>query len=177
MKSSESASARRLFLFLSAAAACVRCIAGIFDWNIGFRISCLIGIMGRKTRRTDSILYDQASGFFFYMTFACLFYVLRANRYRDRPVMLGFYGFMIEIASDSVELAVQFLIFHTVVTPEKITDIAVVAISHTFIVISFFNVLKLYETQSREKQTRRQNEHMLMIVSNLYEETVHLKRR
>lgn len=111
------------------------------------------------------------------MTFACLFYVLRANRYRDRPVMLGFYGFMIEIASDSVELAVQFLIFHTVVTPEKITDIAVVAISHTFIVISFFNVLKLYETQSREKQTRRQNEHMLMIVSNLYEETVHLKRR
>lgn len=123
-----------------------------------------------------SILYDQASGFFFYMTFACLFYVLRANRYRDRPVMLGFYGFMIEIASDSIELAVQFLIFHTVVTPEKITDIAVVAISHTFIVISFFNVLKLYETQSREKQTRRQNEHMLMIVSNLYEETVHLKK-
>ncbi|MHA6164944.1 ATP-binding protein [Bacillus mojavensis] len=122
------------------------------------------------------ILYDQASGFFFYMTFACLFYVLRANRYRDRPVMLGFYGFMIEIASDSVELVVQFLIFHTVVTPEKITDIAVVAISHTFIVISFFNVLKLYETQSREKQTRRQNEHMLMIVSNLYEETVHLKK-
>lgn len=42
------------FSFLSAAAACVRCIAGIFDWNIGFRISCFIGIMGRKTRRADS---------------------------------------------------------------------------------------------------------------------------
>ncbi|MBD5070837.1 ATP-binding protein, partial [Xanthomonas citri pv. citri] len=46
----------------------------------------------------------------------------------------------------------------------------------TFIVMSFYSVLKLYETQSREKQTRQQHEHMLMIVSNLYEETVHLKK-
>ncbi len=122
------------------------------------------------------ILYDQASSFFFYMTYACLFYILKANRFRERPIMLGFIGFMIEVVSDCVELAVQFLIFHTVVTPEEITDIAVIAISHTFIVMSFYSVLKLYETQSREKQTRQQHEHMLMIVSNLYEETVHLKK-
>lgn len=89
------------------------------------------------------------------MTYACLFSILKANRFRERPIMLGFIGFMIEVVSDCVELAVQFLIFHTVVTPEKITDIAVIAISHTFIVMSFYSVLKLYETQSREKQTKR----------------------
>ncbi|CAN2253567.1 two-component sensor histidine kinase (GlnL) for glutamine degradation (GlnJ::AmtB::NH4+) [Bacillus vallismortis] len=123
-----------------------------------------------------AILFDQASGFFFYMTYACLFFILKANRFCERPVMLGFIGFIIEIVSDCVELVVQFLMFHTVVTPEVISDLAVIAISHTFIVISFFTVLKLYETQSREKQTRHQHEHMLMIVSNLYEETVHLKK-
>lgn len=35
--------------------------------------------------------------------------------------------------------------------------------------------MKLHESQVREKQTRKQHEHMLMIVSNLYEETIHLK--
>ncbi|MGW8263730.1 ATP-binding protein, partial [Bacillus sp. LR--39] len=62
------------------------------------------------------------------------------------------------------------------VTPGKIRDMMAIAFSHSFIVLSFFNVMKLYETQSREKQIREQNEHMLMIVSNLYEETVHLKK-
>lgn len=52
----------------------------------------------------------------------------------------------------------------------------IIAISHRFIVLSFFNMIKLYEAQSRERQIRKQNEHMLMLISNLYEESVLLKK-
>ncbi len=38
-------------------------------------------------------------------------------------------------------------------------------------------MIKLYEAQSRERQIRKQNEHMLMLISNLYEESVLLKKR
>lgn len=37
-------------------------------------------------------------------------------------------------------------------------------------------MMKLYEAQSRERQIRKQNEHMLMLISNLYEETIHLRK-
>jgi two-component system sensor histidine kinase YcbA len=90
--------------------------------------------------------------------------------------MIGFLGFLIEIASDTVEMAVQFSGGQPIMIPDKLADIAVIAVSHTFIVLSFFNVMKLHEAQVREKQTRKQHEHMLMIVSNLYEETIHLKK-
>ncbi len=164
------------FFFLSLLRHVPAVLPGFLTGAAVFIFRVFLELWGGGHNGLTSILYDQASGFFFYMTYACLFSILKANRFRERPIMLGFIGFMIEVVSDCVELAVQFLIFHTVVTPEKITDIAVIAISHTFIVMSFYSVLKLYETQSREKQTRQQHEHMLMIVSNLYEETVHLKK-
>ncbi len=37
-------------------------------------------------------------------------------------------------------------------------------------------MMKLYEAQSREKHIKKQNEHMLMLISNLYEDAVHLKK-
>lgn len=36
-------------------------------------------------------------------------------------------------------------------------------------------MMKLYEAQSRERHIKKQNEHMLMLISNLYEDAVHLK--
>ncbi|TKJ01466.1 ATP-binding protein, partial [Bacillus cereus] len=37
-------------------------------------------------------------------------------------------------------------------------------------------MMKLYEAQSRERHIKKQNEHMLMLISNLYEDAVHLKK-
>lgn len=125
-------------------------LSGFLTGAAVFIFRVFLELWGGGHNGLTPILYDQASGFFFYMTYACLFSILKANRFRERPIMLGFIGFMIEVVSDCVELAVQFLIFHTVVTPEKITDIAVIAISHTFIVMSFYSVLKLYETIERK---------------------------
>ncbi|MDQ0247062.1 two-component system sensor histidine kinase YcbA [Bacillus fengqiuensis] len=116
------------------------------------------------------------SSFFFYFTYACLFYLAKINRFQDRPVIIGLMGFVIEILSDCMELAVQYFVLDTTIALSALNEIIVIAFSHSFIVLSFFNMMKLYEAQSRERQTRKQNEHMLMLISNLYEESIHLKK-
>ncbi|MGM0779520.1 MAG: ATP-binding protein, partial [Bacillota bacterium] len=64
----------------------------------------------------------------------------------------------------------------TTITAAALNGIMVIAMSHSFIVISFFNMLSLYEAQSREREIRKQNEQLLMLISNLYEESVYLKK-
>ncbi|OIK19988.1 ATP-binding protein [Bacillus amyloliquefaciens] len=141
---------------------------------VAFRIG--LACWGGEHAGFTEAFFSQYPSFFFYFTYACLFYVLKVRHFRDRPLMIGFLGFLIEIVSDTVEMAVQFSGGQPIMIPDKLADIAVIAVSHTFIVLSFFNVMKLHEAQVREKQTRKQHEHMLMIVSNLYEETIHLKK-
>ncbi|MGG0000415.1 sensor histidine kinase [Bacillus velezensis] len=141
---------------------------------VGFRIG--LACWGGEHAGFTAAFFSQYPSFFFYFTYACLFYVLKVRLFWDRPLMIGFLGFLIEMASDAVEMTVQFSGGKQIMMPDKLADIAVIAVSHTFIVLSFFNVMKLHESQVREKQTRKQHEHMLMIVSNLYEETIHLKK-
>ncbi|WP_281503715.1 sensor histidine kinase [Bacillus glycinifermentans] len=125
----------------------------------------------------ETAFYSHFPTFFFYFTYAFLFYMAKAKRFfQYRPLFIGLLGFVIEIFADCAEMTVQHVMFGSTVTPEKLRDMMAIAFSHSFIVLSFFNVMKLYETQSREKQVREQNERMLMIVSNLYEETIHLKK-
>ncbi|MGM5005530.1 ATP-binding protein [Bacillus licheniformis] len=141
---------------------------------VGFRV--LLDGFGPGQIDWLSSFYYHYPTFFFYFTYAFLFYLAKVKRFQFRPLYIGFLGFGIELIADGAELAVQYMMFESTVTPGKIRDMMAIAFSHSFIVLSFFNVMKLYETQSREKQIREQNEHMLMIVSNLYEETVHLKK-
>ncbi|MFP7490946.1 ATP-binding protein [Bacillus paralicheniformis] len=141
---------------------------------VGFRV--LLDAFGPGQIDWLSSFYHHYPTFFFYFTYAFLFYLAKVKRFQFRPLYIGFLGFGIELIADGAELLVQYMMFESTVTPGKIRDMMAIAFSHSFIVLSFFNVMKLYETQSREKQIREQNEHMLMIVSNLYEETVHLKK-
>ncbi|HWO96722.1 MAG TPA: sensor histidine kinase [Bacillus sp. (in: firmicutes)] len=114
--------------------------------------------------------------FFFYFTYACVFHITKINRFHRRPLIIGAGGFIIEIVADGVELIVQYFVLETTITFAALNEIIVIAFSHSFIVLSFFNMMKLYEAQSRERQIRKQNEHMLLLISNLYEESIHLKK-
>lgn len=90
--------------------------------------------------------------------------------------MIGFIGLLIEILSDLVELMIQYFVLETTITFTKLSEIIMIAFTHSFIVLSFFNMMKLYEVQKRERQIRKQNEHMFMLISNLYEEKIYLKK-
>lgn len=141
---------------------------------VNFRI--LIDFFQQENFDWASSFQDQYPSFFFYFTYSCLFYLVKTNRFQNRPLIIGFIGLLIEILSDSVELIIQYFVLETTITFAELNEMIMIAFAHSFIVLSFFNMMKLYEVQTRERQIRKQNEHMLMLISNLYEETIYFKK-
>jgi len=141
---------------------------------VGFRILIDWSVQGNFD--WTSSFHDHYPSFFYYFTYSFLFHFLKVTRFHNRPLIIGCMGMIIEVLSDLIELIMQYLVFQTIITWGALQEIVVIAISHSFIVLSFLNMIKLYEAQSREEHTRKQNEHMLMLISNLYEESIQLKK-
>lgn len=141
---------------------------------VGFRI--LIDWIMQEDFTWIFSLQEHYSSFFYYFTYSVLFYLIKVNRFYNQPLIITCIGITMEILSDFMELIMQYLILRTTVTVGAFNEIIIIAISHNFIVLSFLNMLKLYEARLKERQIRKQNEHMLMLISNLYEESVHLKK-
>jgi two-component system sensor histidine kinase YcbA len=123
----------------------------------------------------DSFLSHYPT-FFYYLTFGGLFYALKMNRQHHRPLYMGALGIMIEISSSLAEITFQYLAFGAHLTLSGLHTIVVIAIFRSYFAIGFFNLLKLYRTRTKIRQTRKQNARLLMIISSLYEETIHLKK-
>ncbi|WP_281868091.1 MULTISPECIES: sensor histidine kinase [Brevibacillus] len=141
---------------------------------VGFRL--LLDSYTHSPFHLATSMQEHYSSFFFYFSYSLLFYVIRMERFRERTLIIGGIGMVIEVVADLVELLSQYVLFHIVVTWSSLQEMFVIALSHSFVVLSFLNMIRLYETQAREKQTRAQHEHMLMLISNLYEESIHLKK-
>jgi two-component system sensor histidine kinase YcbA len=151
-------------------------LSGILTGTIVVKLRILIDFIQQENFDWTSSFLVQYPSFFFYFTYSCLFYLVKTNRFHNRPLIIGFLGLIIEILSDCVELIIQFFVLQTTITFADLNEMIMIAFAHSFIVLSFFNMMKLYEAQTRERQIREQNEHMLMLISNLFEETVHLKK-
>ncbi|MGG4440458.1 ATP-binding protein [Brevibacillus fortis] len=114
--------------------------------------------------------------FCYYAAFACLFSLFRVNTLHHRPLWVGLLGTIAEIAANLVELSFRAVSWEGVFQLEVVGPIAVIALIRSFFVLSFFNMIQLRQAKWMEKQQRNRNEQMLMLISNLYEESVHLKK-
>jgi two-component system, sensor histidine kinase YcbA len=113
--------------------------------------------------------------FLYYLSYALLFYLMRVNRFQH-PILIGFFGITIEIASSLIELILQLYAAGSALTVGEINKIIIIAVFRSFFVLAFINMMKLYELRLKESQTRRENENMLMHLSNLYVESAYLKK-
>ena len=116
--------------------------------------------------------HHHISAFFFYFTYACLFQLVDVKRYRHWSLLIGLIGLFTELVSNGTELLIEYFLLKSTVSFVEVMEMVKIAFVRCFIVVSFFNMVKLYEAQSREKHIRKQNEHMLMLISTLYEEAV-----
>lgn len=114
--------------------------------------------------------------FFYYFTFACCFYLAQVTRYYRQSLVIGVLGIIFEILASAAELTFQYIAFNSTVTYKDLHKVSVIAIFRSFFTVGFFNLLRLYKTRLREEQTRKQNAHLVMIISNLYEESIHLNK-
>lgn len=114
--------------------------------------------------------------FIYYFSYAYLFNLLNIKRFQNQPIKIGFAILALDLASNSVELCADYWFFSITLAFEDIAEIVLIAFARGFMVVSVLNMLKLNEVHMRQKHITEQNEHMLMLVSDLYEETVYLKK-
>lgn len=120
--------------------------------------------------------HSHLPAFFFYATFAGLFSLFRVNRFHHLPLWVGLLGTAAEIGANLVELSFRSSSWGSVLHLSVIGPIAAIALIRSFFVLSFFNIIQLRQAKWMESQQRNRNERILMLISNLYEESVHLKK-
>lgn len=115
--------------------------------------------------------------FFYYFIYGSLFSLCRVNKFHQKPFIIGCFGISIEIISSMSELAFNhFLILGTTIAVSEVNKLIIIAVFRSFFALGFLNMMSLYETKLKEAQVRKENEKMLMHLSNLYVESVHLKK-
>lgn len=119
----------------------------------------------------DESFHLHFPSFLYYFTYSCLFYLTRINHYHHKPLLVGLLGVLIEIATGVVELSVRYSSLLKAITGPTLGKIVVIAVIRTFFVLGFFNIIKI-----RQEEIMEQEQQKLMFISNLYEETIHLKK-
>lgn len=115
--------------------------------------------------------------FFYYFIFSSIFYIVSVNRLHNYPMHLGFIAVISDMTSSIFEIILRHIIFkNTIISPLTIFLLLIIAIIRSFFVLGFFNIIKLNEIKEKAKQQAEQNKYMLLLISNLYEEAVQLKK-
>ncbi|WP_217448092.1 MULTISPECIES: sensor histidine kinase [unclassified Bacillus (in: firmicutes)] len=142
---------------------------------VGFRV-CLDWMLQGSFHVTDSF-YLRYPVFFYYFVYGSLFSLCRVNKFHQKPIVIGCLGITIEIIASMSELAFyHVLVLGTTITISEINKLIIIAVFRSFFALGFLNMMSLYETKLKEAQVRKENEKMLMHLSNLYVESVHLKK-
>lgn len=118
----------------------------------------------------------RVPAFFYYLTFSLIFQIIQVNRFHHQPIIIGVMGILIEIVASIAELTVQNINAGNLITLSGFVQVMVIAIFRSFFALALFSIIKLYEAKLREIQIQKKNEHLLMLLSNLYEESIHLKK-
>lgn len=113
---------------------------------------------------------------FYYLAYASLFQFLNLNKLPYRPLRVGVLSVVIEFISNLVELSFRHSISLTTIDLFAFGELVLIAVIRSFFVLGFFNIIQLRQSILNEEQQRKEKERILFLVSNLYEESVQLKK-
>lgn len=116
--------------------------------------------------------------FFYYVTYALIFHVAKANDLYNKPIHLGFLSILAEITASMLELilSLTYSSAFVVLTFPIISQILVIAVIRSFFILSFFVIMNLRHTEFLAEQQREQNKHILLLISGLYAEIIQLTK-
>ncbi|PYI51970.1 sensor histidine kinase [Paenibacillus flagellatus] len=123
----------------------------------------------------DALRHHEPA-FLYYATYGLAFAAFRLNRYRHRPIALGALGVAVELAASAAELLLRRSAADGLTQAATWNQIGLLAVFRSFFVVGFFNLVQLKQTRAAEERQRKEKETMLMLVTGLYEETIHLNK-
>jgi two-component system sensor histidine kinase YcbA len=163
------------FLFLLWGTVVHPIIAGILTGMsvLVFRFLLAVGIQDLSVENAVSLHFPA---FIYYVMYAFAFHWTKLNERHDQPFMIGLFGVMIELFASVSEMAIRSILVTQDISLLAIQQLIFIAFIRSFFVLGFFNIFKLREAKLAEEEQRRQKEQMLLFISNLYEESVQLKK-
>lgn len=114
--------------------------------------------------------------FFYYLSFGILFYVTRIKHIIHLPLLVGFIGVFLDFIASSAELAVQYIAFDSHTNFENLQNISFIAIFRSYFTVGAYSLITLHNTRIKKDQVQQQNEKLIMLITDLYEETTNLKK-
>jgi len=129
----------------------------------------------------DSFVFAEAfakrlPACFYYFTYALFFYLLKVKKLQHQVWMIGLFGICLELISQVAELTVQYYMVGAKIAGGSIFQISIIAIFRSFFVVSFYSMFVIHEARVREEEIKSKNDHLLLLLSNLYEESIHVKK-
>ena len=121
-------------------------------------------------------IHTNIPSFFYYFMYALVFFLLKIHKFDNRPWLIGLLGIVTEMVAGVTELVVEFILLGSVITFDALTKILLFAVLRSFFVIGLFSTINLREAKLRKAEMQNRNEYMTMLISNLYEETILLKK-
>lgn len=112
--------------------------------------------------------------FFYYMVYGLLFQVLNINAEPYRALRVGILSVGIEVAASVAELSIRRSINGEFWDIIKMGKVVLIAMIRSFFVLGFYNIIRLKQSVQHEEAQRKQTERILLLVSDLYEESVQL---
>jgi two-component system sensor histidine kinase YcbA len=123
------------------------------------------------------VLREHLPAFVFYFTFAVLFQLIRLNHFHQRPVIVGLLGVFVDTVTALIELTTRSFVDKQPALGFSIIEyLLIVAIIRSFFVVGFFHIIQLRQARIEKAAERKRSEHIIQLISNLYEETVQLEK-
>ena len=114
--------------------------------------------------------------FFYYLTFGFLYTITRIKNIKHIPWLVGLIGIGLDIIPSFVELTIQYLAFNSFSQFDDFHKISIIAIFRSFFTVGLYNLIILHNTQLKKEQIEIQNEKLILLTSELYQETINLNK-
>lgn len=126
-------------------------------------------------------IWAHAPTFFYYFAYAGFFILpnFDKNHIYHRAIQLAAWSVVSEIIASIAELSFTQLLFYEIFTlpsPEILVRLTAIAFLRCFFILSFFFLTQLNATESRLQQEQCELSHMMLLISNLYEELIQLNK-
>lgn len=123
-------------------------------------------------------LYLHFPAFFYYVAYSLLFYFAKVEALYDQSLRLAFWAIVAEFITSMLELLLplSYSGVNTALTLPVVGKVLMIAVIRSFFVLSFFFIIRLRQTEFMAEQQKEQNKQLLLLISNLYEELIHLAK-
>ncbi|SFL51124.1 sensor histidine kinase [Pelosinus propionicus] len=137
----------------------------LLDWSTG------------DSSWTSSFLLHMPA-FLYYVIYAGIFYLAKANDLYSSPLRIGLLSILAEITASMIELLLPLTYSSAafILTFSILSKLLIAAVIRSFFVLSFFFITNLRHAEFAAEQQKEQNKHILLLISSLYEEAIQLTK-